>query len=104
MHSPSKADGGPTEFIQLRARAVEKSPDPVAPKALNQEARVAELVRMATMSEFPRVNNGTPAVRRPPTHAEAISEFRDAATQHPEWDIDMEAVLTSIRYVRGESV
>lgn len=43
------------------------------------------------------------AVHRPPTHADAIAEFETAAAQHPEWNIDMDAVLEAVRYVRSES-
>ncbi|MFZ2526705.1 MAG: hypothetical protein WAX14_03470 [Rhodococcus sp. (in: high G+C Gram-positive bacteria)] len=39
--------------------------------------------------------------RRVPTHADALGEFRAAAAEHPDWDIDMDAVLASVRYVRG---
>lgn len=37
-----------------------------------------------------------------PTHDAAIEEFRRAAEEHPDWGIDMDAVVESIRYVRGE--
>ena len=55
---------------------------------------------MSAMHEVPSTDN---AVRRPPTHAEAIAEFREMAERHPELDIDIDAVLASVRYVRGES-
>ncbi|MFC4602745.1 hypothetical protein [Rhodococcus kronopolitis] len=50
---------------------------------------------MPAVHELPSTDKAV----RPPTHADAIAEFREMAERHPELEIDMEAVLASARYV-----